>query len=237
MKDILKVQPYAEDDTLLNEWIDDIAAQINWNMFKNQEDWVYMSGDLGEGRFPQFKNCDCVYDSFSESFNRAIGILEGYLWERFITNIRLSNVDLGKDMENELRFLWGDERFEEWEAAAKEYVFEDYSKDLGEETANKIFNKAWGKNWQCKKTALDEHGYIIRINDCVYDGEKIYQVKDILDNNYVLCDGEEELNANGVISVTAANLQELVQFFFECYDEDDYDRFLDFLLKVKKIKG
>ena len=49
----LKMENYAADDVSLNSWIDEQMHWISWEMFENQEKWVYMSGELGKRRFPQ----------------------------------------------------------------------------------------------------------------------------------------------------------------------------------------
>lgn len=142
----LRMEPYAEADALLNDWIDRVMKDIHWKTFENQEKWVYMSHELGEHRFPQFKGIDEVYEQFNYAFADAISWFKAYCLERWVKDIRLGNVDLGPDMEWDMRELLGDEYFEEWEAKAKEAIEEDYAETLGAERAKELFDKAWGRN-------------------------------------------------------------------------------------------
>lgn len=136
-------EPYADEDTTLNSWIDNISRHMNWNLFKNQGDYVYMSGELGEGRFPQFKDEISVYRAYKEAFDEQMSSLFSYLFVRKVLEMHLySNVDLGS-MESYLREEMGNEEFEEWEAEAKRRIYGEYADKLGEESAKKIFSKAW----------------------------------------------------------------------------------------------
>ena len=139
----LRMDSYAEDNATLNNWVDELYKKISREMFKNQEKWIFMSGELGEGRFPQFKDFESVYNEFDQAFNSSIGGLFSYLFECFIRDIRLGNVDLGEDMEYELRWSMGDEDYEEWEKKARKAIVDDYVKNLGEENTIRIFEKAW----------------------------------------------------------------------------------------------
>lgn len=138
---------YADDDALLNDWVDEGMRRIAWKMFERQGKWIYMSGELGEGRFPQIKDYKSVSSEFRRAFDDWIGWLESYMFDRYIAEVRSGNVDLGEDLEAELRFRWGDEEFEEWDAGARCQIFDEYAKMLGVERAVELFKKAW-PDWE-----------------------------------------------------------------------------------------
>lgn len=139
----LRLEPYAEEDFSLNEWIDTGMKQISWKLFENQEDWVYMSGELGEGRFPQVKGYEPLAEAFTNAFDEYVGWLRSYMFERYLIDLRLGNVDLGEELEDYLRDIWDDEYYEEWEAEARKYIFDDYAQTLGPDKAADLFGKAW----------------------------------------------------------------------------------------------
>ena len=140
----LPFEPYAEDEYTLNDYANDCMVRINYEMFKNQEDYVYMSGELGEGRFPQFRYYEDVYGFFKEAFDNYVGWLFIYLFNRIILETHLyGNVDLGGDITYYMKEEFGEEWFEEWEKEAKRRIFDQYKEVIGEKDATKLFSKAW----------------------------------------------------------------------------------------------
>ena len=136
-------EPYAEEETTLNEWVDNLVSRINIYLFHHQEDYLYMSGELGEGRFPQLKDEDKVYRAIETAFDSEISWLFQYVMERIVRQLRLSNIDLGESMEDWLREEMGDEYFKEWEEAAKKQIFDDYAEHLGIVDTIKLFAENW----------------------------------------------------------------------------------------------
>lgn len=140
----LPFEPYAEDEYTLNDYADDCMRHINYDMFKNQEDYLYMSGELGEGRFPQFKDYEHVYRAFEKAFNENIGWFFFYLFNRTILEAHLyGNVDLGESMTQYMKEEFGEKWFEEWEKEAKRRIFDQYKEIIGEKDATELFSKAW----------------------------------------------------------------------------------------------
>ena len=141
----MMLQPYAEEDELLNTWIERLLVNVRWKLFEGQEKWLYMSGELGEGAIPKFKNNareymkDIIYGEF--------GWLVDYLIERLIAEYRLSNIELDDGTIADLKWDMSAEEYEEWELECKRRIFEDYKEILGEEKTIEHFNKLWGENW------------------------------------------------------------------------------------------
>ena len=50
-----EIRKYFEDDTLANDWFEKVMHRLAWKMFDSQEDWIYMSGELGKGRNPMIR--------------------------------------------------------------------------------------------------------------------------------------------------------------------------------------
>lgn len=46
---------WFEDDTLAADWYNDLVRRVKFHIFENQEDILYMAGELGKGRWPKLK--------------------------------------------------------------------------------------------------------------------------------------------------------------------------------------
>ena len=136
---------YADDDTSLNEWIEDLMQDMRWELFREQAKWLYMSGELGEGRFPQIK--DNYLEQFRYAFMDSVSILVEWMFTKLLMEYRLGNIDLGPEAEYTLKWELGDEEYEKWEQEAKEYIFNDYAENIGIDAASRIFSEAWGPEW------------------------------------------------------------------------------------------
>lgn len=136
--DCIYTRPFADDDALLNDFIDRILQNISWRMFERQEEVCYMISE---------KNPPMLKDNVIEFLKRAINIEMGYLQEYIISNMlikyRMSNVDLGDRGEQYLRdtFAFEDEDWNEFNKAMNKYVWDSYCKYLGAEETKKYFEK------------------------------------------------------------------------------------------------
>jgi hypothetical protein len=50
---------YFEDDTNAAEWLNNLMHRVYWKMFENQEEWIYMLGELESDK-------PCLKDNFFE---------------------------------------------------------------------------------------------------------------------------------------------------------------------------
>lgn len=134
--DSIYTRPYAEEDELLNDYVDRILHNVTWKLFEDQQNICYMINE---------KNPPMLKDNFIEVATRHIenefGWLREYLLIRLLIEYRLSNLDLGKENEEWLKDRLGEEEYEDFEKIAKEYIYKDYVKMLGQEEADLYFEK------------------------------------------------------------------------------------------------
>ena len=48
-------QPFSFDEEFLNDWVEHKLNRVKWTLFRNQDKWIHMIGELGEGSFPKLK--------------------------------------------------------------------------------------------------------------------------------------------------------------------------------------
>lgn len=134
--DSIYTRPYAEEDELLNDYVDRILHNVTWKLFEDQQNICYMINE---------KNPPMLKDNFIEVATRHIedefGWLREYLLIRLLIEYRLSNLDLGEENEEWLKDRLGEEEYEDFEKIAKEYIYKDYVKMLGQEEADLYFEK------------------------------------------------------------------------------------------------
>lgn len=134
--DSIYTRPYAEEDELLNDYVDRILHNVTWKLFEDQRNICYMINE---------KNPPMLKDNFIEVATRHIenefGWLREYLLIRLLIEYRLSNLDLGEENEEWLKDMLGEEEYENFEKIAKEYIYKDYVEMLGQEEADLYFEK------------------------------------------------------------------------------------------------
>lgn len=134
--DSIYTRPYAEEDELLNDYVNRILHNVTWKLFEDQQNICYMINE---------KNPPMLKDNFIEVATRYIehefGWLREYLLIRLLIEYRLSNLDLGEENEEWLKDMLGEEEYEDFEKIAKEYIYKDYVKMLGQEEADLYFEK------------------------------------------------------------------------------------------------
>jgi hypothetical protein len=144
--DCLDTRPFAEDDALLNDYIDRVMHYVSWDLFRHQEDVCHM---ISEKNPPMLK--DNIIEYMSSVVNRELGWLRGYIMARILITYRLSNVDLGEEGEWWLRDRMGDESYFDFEKAARKFIYKDYAKFLGEEKADEYFRKIGREDYILKE--------------------------------------------------------------------------------------
>lgn len=134
--DCIYTRPYAEDDALLNDYVDEILRRISWHLFERQEDVCFMASECNP---PMLK--DEAVDIIEAECRKELNWLVDYIVNRMLISYRLSNINLGEEGESELRWNLGDEEYEDFEKAAREYIYRDYVDLLGVKEANSYFEK------------------------------------------------------------------------------------------------
>lgn len=134
--DCIYTRPYAEDDYLLNDYVDEILRRVSLRLFERQEDICFM---VSERNPPMLK--DGAVDIIEAECHKELNWLVDYIVNRMLISYRLNNIDLGEEGESELRWNLGDEEYEDFEKVAREYIYQDYVKFLGTEKTNLYFEK------------------------------------------------------------------------------------------------
>lgn len=134
--DCIYTRPFAEDDALLNDFIDDLIRQLSWDMFEHQDEICY---DISQKNPPMLK--DNVIEYMRIFLNIKMGFVRDYIISRMLISYRMSNVDLGSEGEWYLRESFDDESWTEFNESMNKYVWDDYCKYLGSEKAKEHFKK------------------------------------------------------------------------------------------------
>lgn len=134
--DCIYTRPYAEDDALLNDFVDNIFRRVSWKMFENQEQICYM---ISEKNPPMLK--DNAIEYMRAAINSELSWLRNYIICRMLISYRMSNVDLGEECEWYLHDELGKENWEDFTQKINKYIWNDYAKYLGEDGAKKYFEK------------------------------------------------------------------------------------------------
>lgn len=93
-----EIRKYFEDDTLANDWFEKVMHRLAWIMFDTQEDWIYMSGELGKGRNPMIKGEEEFNTAFNVAWADAIGWLKGFAYEELLRLYVEDDIDLPRYM-------------------------------------------------------------------------------------------------------------------------------------------
>lgn len=134
--DCMYTRPYAEDDALLNDFVNDLIRRLSWEMFKHQEEFCYM---ITEKNPPMLK--DNVIDYMQTVINNKLGWVRDYIICRMLISYRLSNIDLGEEAELYLRDSLGEEEWAKFEEIAKKYIWNDYARFCGVKGAKNYFTR------------------------------------------------------------------------------------------------
>lgn len=134
--DCIYTRPFAEDDALLNDFIDDLIRQLSWEMFKHQDEICY---NICQKNPPMLK--DNVIEYMRNVLNVKIGFVRDYIISRMLISYRMSNVDLGSEGEWYLRESFDDDDWKQFNNVMNKYVWDDYCRYLGPEKAKEYFTK------------------------------------------------------------------------------------------------
>lgn len=94
-------EKYFEDTDLANDWFDEQMNRIAWEMFRRQENWIYMSGELGRGRNPMIKGEDEFNLAFNYAWADVIGWLKGFAYDELLRLYVEDDIDLPRYMADE----------------------------------------------------------------------------------------------------------------------------------------
>ena len=145
MKDWNKKFNYFDEDTLAAEWFNHLCDRVNRKFFENQEDILYMAGELSEGALPKFK--EGAIEKMRQTIISELGWMIGCIITGFIESFRIdSNVNLSEEMEERLIDEMGMDAYGEWEIEARRQIVDEYAEHLGRERALELAKEWWGEN-------------------------------------------------------------------------------------------
>lgn len=132
---------YFDKNDLAEEWLDRVIENIALTAFKNQEEWIYMDGELGEGRNPMIK--DNFVECFNWYFDEQLDYMRTIILCGFLKRYYEDNIDVPQ---------WLAEEYNEWNG----YVEGDKRYMIGipsprEETKGQVREKFWSICYNYKK--------------------------------------------------------------------------------------
>ena len=133
--------PYAEDDTLMNDWVERIIHRVSAELFHHQHDVVYMANETDNG-IPKLK--DEAVDVIHQTVHSELGWVVDYIISRILVAYAKSNIDLGDEGRWYIEDRLDPENAADFWTEIDEYIWSDYTRFLGEEKTAELWEK-WGK--------------------------------------------------------------------------------------------
>lgn len=133
--------PYAEDDTLMNDWVERIISGVSVELFHHQHDVVYMANETDNG-IPKLK--DEAVDVIHQTIYSQLGWVISYITDRILIAYAKSNIDLGDEGRWYMEDKFDPEDAADFWKEIDEHIWSNYAKFLGEEETAKLWEK-WGK--------------------------------------------------------------------------------------------
>ncbi len=133
--------PYAENDELMNDWVETIIHRVSWELFDHQQDIIKMAHETENG-IPVLK--DEAIKVIGQVIISELGWLRSYILDRILVSYAKGNIDLGEEGR-----WYMNEQFDPEDAAnfwkeIDKYIWQDYAKVLGEERTAELWKK-WNK--------------------------------------------------------------------------------------------
>lgn len=128
---------YAEDESLLNDYVKDMLRRISWKLFENQDKTVENSNETENG-VPCTK--PGVIGLIAHYAEEEFSWLRNYIIFHILFGYARGNIDFDPETEDEIKWELGD-TYDDWRAAVDSYVREDYEKNLGVDRAKEYFKR------------------------------------------------------------------------------------------------
>lgn len=94
-----------DEDTLASEFYDSLCKRVSYAIFSNQEDIVYMAGELGKDRKPKLK--DDAPKIIENLIVKELGYLIGGTADMFIKDLYENDIDMSEWLATEMNFAFG----------------------------------------------------------------------------------------------------------------------------------
>ena len=132
--------PYAEDDAKLNDFIEETLHRVSVKLFHHQDRVVYSANET-VNYIPRLR--EGAIDYIGNAIEDELSWVTHYMINRILVAYLSSNIDPGEEgrwwFEDEL----GEEDAAEFWNEIYDFIWEDYSKHLGEEKTRELWKK-WG---------------------------------------------------------------------------------------------
>ena len=134
MENVMKheFEPYFEKNEKANDWVNDIMRHVRWNLFRHQENWVYMAGERGKRRNPMTRHN--AYDYIRQTINEEMRDLTHYLTMELLREYHNDDIDFdcetAQDYNNYFKLSEDDEGYAAGLEQDSPYVYQYLSLGL-----------------------------------------------------------------------------------------------------------
>ena len=134
-------EPYADDDALLNEFIERHLRRLSWGLFENQQDILYMAVSSAN-EIPKMR--EGAIDYIRGKARLELSWLIEYMIDRTLISYLKENIEPSEEVKEWFRTGMSEEDYEQLWADIDDYIWNDYAGALGEARTAELWEK-WGK--------------------------------------------------------------------------------------------
>lgn len=134
-------EPYADDDALLNEFIERHLRRLSWGLFENQHDILYMAHETNN-KIPKMR--EGAIDYIRGKARLELSWLIEYMIDRTLISYLKENIEPSEEVKEWFRTGMSEEDYEQLWADIDDYIWNDYAGALGEARTAELWEK-WGK--------------------------------------------------------------------------------------------
>lgn len=134
-------EPYADDDALLNEFIERHLRRLSWGLFENQQDILYMANET-DNKIPKMR--EGAIDYIRGKARLELSWLIEYMIDRTLISYLKENIEPSEEVKEWFRTGMSEENYEQLWADIDDYIWNDYAGVLGEARTAELWEK-WGK--------------------------------------------------------------------------------------------
>lgn len=93
MENVLKheIEPYFKKNMKANDWVNEILSRVRWSLFRNQQEWLYMAGELDKRRNPMTRYN--AYAFIYSTITRELYTLIDHLTIELLREYHLDGID------------------------------------------------------------------------------------------------------------------------------------------------
>lgn len=134
-------EPYADDDALLNEFIERHLRRLSWGLFENQQDILYMANET-DNKIPKMR--EGAIDYIRGKARLELSWLIEYMIDRTLISYLKENIEPSEEVKEWFKTGMSEEDYKQLWADIDDYIWNDYAGVLGEARTAELWEK-WGK--------------------------------------------------------------------------------------------